>query len=133
MPKSLLVVGFLALSLPSLARAAAPALVVNQSGQTVEHVCAAGERVAINGSKNTVSLTGTCANVAVNGADNHVTAASVEKLAVTGSANTVAVDAAQKIAVIGSQNTVTWKRGLGDEKAPTVADLGTGNSVTHAD
>ena len=96
---------------PAVARADAPEHVINAAAETVTVDCGDGGQVVVNGSTNTVTVTGGCAKVVVNG-----------------SANTVAIDAADKIAVTGSGNKVTYKKGH-TRKAPKVARLGTGNKV----
>ena len=110
----------------SLARAG-ETIVFGDSGATVTHDCAAQPKVAINGARNTITLTGACAKVAVNGTGNTVTIAAATALAVTGSTNTVTVDTAAKIAISGTENKVTWKAG----KRPKVSSSGIGNTIAH--
>ena len=118
------------LASPAALASETPSYAINDSGLTVSHACAAGERVAIAGSGNTVTLSGPCANVAIAGAGNTLTIALADKLAIAGANNTVDVDAAGKIAVTGSGNKVTYKAGLPPAKAPKVSNLGTGNTVS---
>lgn len=102
-------------------------IVFGDSGATVTHDCAAQPKVAVNGARNAITLTGACTRVAVNGTGNTVTIAAVTALAVSGSSNSVTVDTAGKIAITGTQNKVTWKSG----KHPKVSSSGIGNTVAH--
>lgn len=105
-------------------------LTVDKFGQKVTHACTAGENITVNGASNFVTLTGDCGGLTVNGAQNRVVVAKVEKLTVNGNSNSVEADAVGKISVNGSQNKVTWKRALDEKKAkPAISRTGMGNSV----
>jgi hypothetical protein len=113
------------LSFASIAHAG-DTIVFGDSGATATHDCAAQPKVAITGAHNTITLTGACAKVAINGTGNRVTIASAALLAVTGSTNVVVVDTTAKIAVSGTQNKVSWKSG----KKPRQSATGIGNTIT---
>lgn len=81
-------------------------LTISESGLTRTLDCA-GQGVVISGSANKLTLTGTCASVAVNGSRNEVGIADVGAIAVN-----------------GSFNTVTWSAG-----DPTTSNNGQGNSI----
>lgn len=117
----------------ALTAAAAPVraddnVVFADTGATAVHDCGQGGKVAINGARNDIRLTGTCARVIVGGTGNTVTAVTVTALAVTGAANTIAVDAAAKVALGGTRNRVTWRSG----KRPRVSATGIENTVARA-
>jgi hypothetical protein len=67
--------------------------------------------VRISGNRNTLTLTGECSSLLVDGNDNVVT-----------------VEAVAEIATWGNRNTVTWTRGVGG-KPPKISDPGTKNSI----
>lgn len=100
--------------------AAAPAVAaaddsaVNDSGRSLELACGDGGKVAINGSKNEITITGNCSKVAING-----------------SMNDIEIEGVDKIAVNGTGNTVSWQHGW-KKKAPRVAKLGRNNRVQQA-
>lgn len=96
---------------PSLALADAPDHVINGAQESPTVDCGEGGKVSVNGSQNTVTITGACA-----------------KVAVMGSMNTVTVEAADKIAITGSGNTVTWTKGW-KKKTPKISRTGVGNKV----
>jgi hypothetical protein len=79
---------------------------INESGLTRTVDCA-GQGVAISGSANNLTFTGTCTSVTVNGSRNEVRIADVGQIAVN-----------------GSFNTITWSDG-----DPTTSDNGQGNSI----
>ena len=99
------------IAVPALAAADAPTHVINDGGATLTLDCADGGRVLVNGADNTITTTGGCAKVVVNGSGNHV-----------------AIEAADKIVVTGSNNAVTYKKGW-NKKSPKVARLGVGNTI----
>jgi Protein of unknown function (DUF3060) len=122
---SLAISAAISASVASLAHASVD---FQEAGQTVTHDCGQDPDVSISGSTSTVTLTGRCLSVAVNGAANTVSIASSEKVAVNGSTNEVHIDATNKIAVVGSNNQVTWKKAIKGKK-PKIAVLGVQNSV----
>jgi Protein of unknown function (DUF3060) len=77
-------------------------------GTTTTIDCADGKSLTIGGSNNTLTVTGTCANVNVGGADNKVTLDTVNA----------------EITTVGLNNTVVYKNG-----DPKISDLGSDNSV----
>ncbi len=96
---------------PLAAWADAPEHVINDGGATLTLDCGDGGRITINGADNTITATGGC-----------------EKVVVNGSGNKVAIAAADKIVVTGSGNAVTYQKGH-TKKAPKVSRLGVGNTV----
>ncbi|TNF25873.1 MAG: DUF3060 domain-containing protein [Deltaproteobacteria bacterium] len=107
---------------------------VDKAAQTVSHDCSDGESVVVNGAQNTVTLTGNCGGVTVNGAYNKVSIAHVPDLTVNGQSNTVDVDAVAKVSMSGANNTVTWKKAIDEtKKAPAVTKSGMGNTVKKAE
>jgi hypothetical protein len=85
---------------------------VTGTDETSTHKCSPGTEVEITGASNTVTLTGECKSVTVNG-----------------SSNKVKVEAVGAITVTGSDNAVTWKRGHGKSK-PKVSRTGVSNKVS---
>jgi DUF3060 family protein len=81
-------------------------ITINESGLTKTLDCA-GQGVVISGSANTLTFTGTCASVSVNGSRNEISIADVGAIAVN-----------------GSFNTITWSDG-----DPTTSNNGQGNSI----
>lgn len=108
--KRLVLIGML-LAAPAAAWAEPPAHVVNEADATLTLDCADGGRVTVNGSANTITVTGGC-----------------EKVTVNGSGNTVAVAGADKIVVTGSGNTITYGGGW-KKKAPKLSRLGENNEI----
>lgn len=86
---------------------------VTGSGETSTHECKPEVEVAVTGASNTVTLTGECKSITVEGAS-----------------NTVKAEATGAITVTGTANTVTWKRALGKAKQPKIRRTGAGNKVT---
>lgn len=78
-------------------------------GTTAEIDCADGKSLNVGGSNNTLTVTGTCANVNIGGADNKI--------------NVERVDA--ELSVVGLNNTVTYRDG-----EPTINDTGSNNTVS---
>ena len=118
----------LALAIPAAALAGDDSFVVNDSNKPINHDCGKQAAVLINGSMDTITLTGTCTKVLINGRGNTLAIESSGKVGVNGAANTVTIGATDKIELTGSQNKVTWKRGL-TKKAPKVMNLGNHNSI----
>lgn len=83
-------------------------LTITDSAVTRTLDCGSGGDVTVNGSSNTLTFTGECAKVSVNGSKNEV------KLA-----------RAAEIEVTGSLNTVTWAAG-----DPRTSNTGTGNRIS---
>jgi hypothetical protein len=124
----------LALALFSTAiSSAADGHLVQGSGKTEAVACGADQsEVTVQGSGNTVTVTGMCTKVSVSGSGNKVTVELVDELAIAGANNTADAESAGKISVGGSGNKVTWKKAIGTAKAPTVSKKGAGNSVEQA-
>jgi hypothetical protein len=78
-------------------------------GKTDTLDCADGKSLNIGGSKNTLTVKGSCASVVIGGDDNKVYFDTLEA----------------ELIVAGLNNTVTYRSG-----DPTVQDLGTGNTIT---
>lgn len=78
-------------------------------GTTAEIDCADGKSLNVGGSNNTLTVTGSCANVNIGGADNKINFDKVQ----------------QGISVVGLNNTVTYKDG-----DPKIDDLGSGNRIS---
>jgi hypothetical protein len=74
-----------------------------------------GGAVSINGDRNTLTLTGECSTLRVDGNDNIVT-----------------VEAVAEISTWGNRNKVTWTRGVGG-KPPTISNPGTSNTIKKAE
>jgi hypothetical protein len=90
--------------------------------------CAKDPGVVINVSEGSYTITGACDRIAINGAGNKVTIASVSKLSINGAKNAVDLEAADKIAVNGTDNTVNYKRGV-TTKSPKVMSTGANNKI----
>jgi hypothetical protein len=78
-------------------------------GKTASLDCADGKSLNIGGSKNTLTVKGSCGSVVIGGDDNKITFDSVDT----------------ELTVAGLNNTITYRDG-----DPNVQDLGTGNSIT---
>jgi hypothetical protein len=78
-------------------------------GTTADLDCADGKSLNVGGSNNTLTVTGTCANVNIGGADNKVHLARIDTA----------------LSVVGLNNTVTYRDG-----EPKVNDTGTNNTIT---
>lgn len=78
-------------------------------GTTADIDCADGKSLNIGGSNNTLTVTGTCANVNVGGADNKLTLDRVDS----------------ELSVVGLNNTVTYRDG-----EPKINDTGSNNTIT---
>ena len=126
-----LVLALVGASLVAPSVAAADDQAINDTGQTSTVDCGDGGNVAINGSQNTLTITGVCASVALNGTGNTVTIDASASVAVSGVGNTLTVKAADKIAVTGSGNKVTWSKGL-KAKKPKLVKLGVRNTYRRA-
>ncbi|UXA18901.1 DUF3060 domain-containing protein [Mycobacterium sp. SMC-4] len=77
-------------------------------GTTTEIDCADGKSLNVGGSNNTLTVSGTCANVNIGGSDNRITIDRVDK----------------GLAVVGLNNTVTYRDG-----EPQINDTGNNNSI----
>ncbi len=113
------------------ARAGDDTWVLSDAGAKATHDCGKQPKVVINASRDTITLTGKCARVRVNGGSIAITAESIADLSVNGAENAITVDELGKIAMTGAENKIVWKTALGG-KRPRVSDLGSGNTVTQA-
>ena len=120
---AIVLVSLVGVSTASLART------VGDDRVTITHDCAKDPNVTINSNNDTVTLTGTCAQVTINGNQANVHGSSTN-IAVNGNNNTVVADAVDSLAVSGNNNTVSYKAGIkGDTK---VTNPGHNNTVSHA-
>lgn len=78
-------------------------------GKTDTLDCADGKGLNIGGSKNTLTVKGTCGSVIIGGDDNKIDFDTVDK----------------ELTIAGLNNTVTYRGG-----DPNIQDLGTGNTIT---
>lgn len=78
-------------------------------GTTAEIDCADGKSLNVGGSNNTLTVTGTCANVNIGGADNRISLDRVDS----------------ELSVVGLNNTVTYRQG-----DPKVNDTGSNNTIS---
>lgn len=80
-------------------------------GATADVDCADGKRLNVLGSNNTLTVTGTCAVVSVEGPDNRIT---VDRIA-------------NELIVIGFHNTITYLDG-----EPVISDSGDANTINRS-
>jgi hypothetical protein len=107
----------------------ATAQTINDSKTSAKQDCSKDDKLTVNGSNVTVELTGTCAQVTLNG--NQITLnGSAQKVSVNGNNNTLAIGTVDALALQGNNNTVTWKSGV--HGAPKVSNLGSGNTITQS-
>jgi len=113
----LLVVAGLLVGASPVLSASPPEIVINDDEADARYDCSgtyAGASVVINGSKNTVALTGTCNVLTINA--NH---------------NKVSVETIASIVIKGRENSVTYEKAA-KGATPKVTDLGKGNTVKKA-
>jgi hypothetical protein len=84
------------------------------SNQRTTQDCGDGKVVNINGYQNDITLTGSCAKVALNGWG-----------------NTIHIEEVASIEVTGHTNSLTWGRGRNVRRPAVQIDTGTDNSVRH--
>jgi Protein of unknown function (DUF3060) len=85
--------------------------VIQGQGRTETHACAANEDIEVNGQGHTLTFTGPCRTLRVNG-----------------QGNTVVTDVAASIFANGMNNTVSWKNGA-DGKKPKISLGGMSNAA----
>ena len=85
--------------------------VVQGQGRSEAHVCAVNEDVEVNGQGHSLTFTGPCRTIRVNG-----------------QGNTVSTDSAANIVASGMNNSVSWKNGA-DGKKPKISLSGMGNAA----
>lgn len=101
------------------------------NGETASLICTdEAPTASVSGSNNTITITGPCTEVAVQGASNTVAVAAVKTLDVQGASNQVAAELVTKIVVQGSGNKVTWKKSPTKKKRPIVKKSGVDNRVS---
>lgn len=100
----------------------------NNNKKTVTHDCAKDPSAAIEGNENTITFTGTCTLISVDGNNNKLNVESVKALSVRGNKNAVTVDAVDAIDAPGNDNKVTWTKGISD-KRPKVSSSGSRNKI----
>ncbi len=100
----------------------------NRANMTVN---CAGMRVEIMGNSNVITLKGACGNVSVSGNSNKVTSTGMQKLDVSGNSNSVRTGKLRSASVMGNRNRVMWSK-KANRQAPTVSNVGTGNTVLSA-
>lgn len=98
------------------------------SSQTITHSCDAVPSVTFGGSSNTITVTGTCKAVVVQGSSNSLTVEASTKVVIEGSANVAAIVATDAIKISGSGNEATWEKAL-TKKRPKVSRSGVNNKV----
>ncbi len=76
------------------------------------HAVERGGDASVDGNFNSLSLTGDCQQVSVNG-----------------NRNDVSIESAVSITVLGNENEVTWSRGVGGRR-PEVANFGSDNAIS---
>lgn len=85
--------------------------IVQGQGRTEAHACKAGEDVTLDGQGHTITLTGQCRHLVVNG-----------------QGSKVVTDFAESITLNGMNNTASWKAGP-TKKGPKIALSGMGNAA----
>jgi hypothetical protein len=100
----------------------------NNNKKTVTHDCAKDPDAAIEGNENTITFTGTCTLISVDGNENKLKVEAVKSLSLRGNKNAVTVDAADAIDAPGNDNKVTWTKGISD-KRPKVSSSGNHNKI----
>jgi hypothetical protein len=101
------------------------------NNKTVTHDCGKEPEASVAGNGNTITFTGECTKVSVQGNANTLAIASTKTLSVAGNKNTVAVESTDNISTPGSDNSVTWKKPIA-EKKPAISNMGKKNKITQA-
>jgi hypothetical protein len=102
---------------------------INDSGVDLALDCNKDPEISMNGSSGTLTITGPCTKISVNGATNTVTIESALKVSVNGASNTVTIDAVDKVSSNGASNTITYKRAVTPKKKVKVSNNGIKNSI----
>lgn len=89
-----------------------PTWKLDASDSTYSYVCGGNDWVAVNGSGNTLEVTGECA-----------------LLEVTGSNNRIAIEGVGTIRISGNDNDVKYVRGAKGKKKPVIKRKGADNTV----
>jgi hypothetical protein len=101
---------------------------VNEMDNSKTHAvdCSKDASVRVSGNKNTFTLTGTCKSVQISGNLNVIKGDGAKSVMISGNENTVTLTIDNAM-ISGNKNTVSYKG-----KKPSIADNGTGNTVTQA-
>ena len=99
------------------------------NNKTLTIDCAKDKSAMVMGNQNTITMTGTCSSLSVQGNKNIIKSETATAVDVLGNDNTVTVTAADTISITGNTNHVSWKKGA-TGKAPSVTDTGKDNKVT---
>jgi hypothetical protein len=103
------------------------------NSKTATHDCSKDPTADVAGNSNTITFTGECTKISVQGNQNTLSIASVKELVVAGNKNTVAVEATDSIRAPGSDNKVTWKKPIAEKnKKPAIANPGKNSKISQA-
>ena len=91
--------------------------------------CGKDPKVSITTGNATITLTGTCTDIAITGSDNTLTADYLDDFVVNGNNTKVKVGTLGEIVINGNKNSVIYKKPKSG-KAPDYQDNGKGNSVS---
>jgi hypothetical protein len=111
-----LLLGMLLVAVAVAPAVAEPTWKLDAHETTYSYVCGGNDWIAINGSGNTVTVTGECAI-----------------LEVTGSDNRIAIEAVGTIRLSGDNNDVRYGRATGGKKKPVIKRKGAANTVRKAE
>jgi hypothetical protein len=103
-------------------------LKLKKDGEVVTVDCT-GKTIVLGGSRSTVTLTGTCAEVDVKGSENTIRVDSATKFEIWGSKNSIDVVATGEFQLAGDDNRVNYVRALGKKKTPAIKQWGKRNVV----
>jgi hypothetical protein len=93
--------------------------------------CAKQPSHTINTGDNTITYTGTCERIVINGGDNRLTIENVKQLAVNGGNNVVDIGGVDQISINGDGNKINYKKGLSGAK-PRITSTSAHNEATQA-
>lgn len=102
-------------------------VMVSDNDQTVTVDCAKDKNVHVSGNKATVTLTGVCDKVLLDGNEISLTGSAVT-VGIRGNDNTATLEAVDGILTPGNKNKVTWKKGVKKAK-PKISNAGNGNKI----
>lgn len=122
----------LALGLVFALVVAAPAYAdvsINDSGGAPSHDCATDPVLSLNASSTTLTVTGACDVVSINGSMSTVTIESAVKVSVNGSGNNLTITGVDRLSITGTKNTVTYKQSVTPKKKVKISKTGIGNKV----
>lgn len=96
--------------------------------------CNKTPNVHIGNGKLTLTFTGVCQSVAINGGKNEIVADTIVRLELTGAMNRVFVSRVDSIHLVGAKNDVTWSGTADSTKTePAVTHVGKDNVVKKGD